>query len=298
MTGARSRRGLPLAEWLLTGPSLLWLTLFFLVPTLLVFSYAFRPPDPYGGVQEGWTWRNFSLLWDGTYLPVVWRTLWLSAAATLVCLLLALPAGHAIARMRPGRKEAALFLVIIPFWSNFLIRVYAWKTLLHPESFLTWLARAMGLLAPDEMLLYRPGAVLLVLVYTYLPFAVLPIYAAAEKFDYTLVEAARDLGASKARAVWQVYLPGIRRGILTAALIVFIPALGSYVIPDIVGGPSAEMLGNKIAQRVFVDRNLPLAAALSAMLTLAVVVPALAALLLSKRETWSNGRSLPRRGKP
>jgi spermidine/putrescine transport system permease protein len=125
--------------------------------------------------------------------------------------------------------------------------------------------------------------VLLVMVYTFLPFAILPIYAAAEKFDFLLLEAARDLGAGRLQAFVHVFLPGIRRGLVTAFLVVFIPALGSYVIPDLVGGPSGEMLGNKIAQRVFVDRNLPLASALAALLILAVLVPMAAVLLLQSR---------------
>ena len=131
--------------------------------------------------------------------------------------------------------------------------------------------------------MYNEGAVLLVLVYSYLSFAILPIYAATEKFDFGLLEAAQDLGATRLRALVQIFLPGISRGMITAALVVFIPALGSYVIPEIVGGPSSEMIGNKIAQRVFVDRNLPHASGLSALLTLAVVVPMLLVLMLQRR---------------
>ena len=127
---------------------------------------------------------------------------------------------------------------------------------------------ALGWAEPNSQLLYNNGAILLVLVYTYLPFAILPLYAAAEKFDFTLLDAARDLGATKWRAFRGVFLPGIRTGLLTAFLIVFIPALGSYAIPAIVGGPSSEMIGNKIAQRATTDRNLPHAAALGAVLTL------------------------------
>jgi spermidine/putrescine transport system permease protein len=133
------------------------------------------------------------------------------------------------------------------------------------------------------VLLYNEAAVLLVMVYAYLPFAILPVYAAAEKFDFALVEAARDLGAPPIYAFMKVFLPGIRRGLLTAVLVVLIPALGSYVIPDLVGGPGGEMIGNKIAQRTFCDRNLPHAAALSACLTLAVLVPVIVAMALQSR---------------
>jgi spermidine/putrescine transport system permease protein len=142
---------------------------------------------------------------------------------------------------------------------------------------------ALGLVAPEATLLYNVGAVLLVTVHTELPFAILPIYAAAEKFDQRLLEAARDLGAGSWYAFRRVFLPGISRGIQNAVLMVLIPALGSYIVPDIVGGPSGEMIGSTIAQRVFVDRNLPHAAGLAALLTLAVLLPLAGMLWLQAR---------------
>ncbi len=271
------------AEWSLTAPSLLWLAVFFAVPTLLVMAHSFRPPDFYGGLGEGWTLDTWRRLQDPAYVHVAWRTLWLSVAATAICMALGLPAAYAMARSNPSWRRVWLLLVIIPFWTNFLIRIFAWKVLLHPDGWVKWLLTSTGLADPGTLLLYRPEAVLLVLVYTYLPFAILPIFAAAEKFDFQLLEAAQDLGASKIRSLWSVFLPGIRRGLLTAALVVFIPALGSYVIPDILGGSSSEMVGNKIAQRVFVDRNLPEASALSATLLLVVVVPMLVVLAVQLR---------------
>jgi spermidine/putrescine transport system permease protein len=180
-------------------------------------------------------------------------------------------------------RARLMLLVIVPFWTSFLIRIFAWKVLLHPEGALKGALVGLGLVSEQAPLLYTPGAVLLVMVYTFLPFAILPIYAAAEKFDFQLLEAARDLGAGRLRAFASVLLPGIRRGLVTAFLVVFIPALGSYVIPDLVGGPGGEMLGNKIAQRVFVDRNLPQASALSALLILAVFVPMAAVVLIQSR---------------
>jgi spermidine/putrescine transport system permease protein len=163
------------------------------------------------------------------------------------------------------------------------VRVFAWKSLLHPEGMIKRALEALGLAGAETPLLYNPAAVVLVMVYTFLPFTILPIYAAAEKFDFRLVEAARDLGARPFQAFRRVFLPGIRRGVLTAILVVFIPSLGSYIIPDLVGGPAGEMLGNKIAQRVFTDRNLPLAAALSAVLVLAVLAPLVGVLLLQRK---------------
>jgi spermidine/putrescine transport system permease protein len=270
-------------EWLVSLPTLVWLSLFVVIPTLLVFVIAFRPANPYGGIGRGWTLDTIRALWTPSYLAIAWRTLWMSLLTTVICLVLALPAGYTIARASERWRNRLLMLVIIPFWTSFLVRVFAWKSLLHPEGPIKKALEAIGLVGPGATLLYHPGAVVLVMVYTFLPFTILPIYAAAEKFDFRLVEAARDLGARPFQSFRRVFLPGIRRGIVTAFLVVFIPALGSYIIPDLVGGPAAEMLGNKIAQRVFSDRNLPHASALSAVLVLAVLAPLVAVLILQRK---------------
>ncbi len=274
------RRG---QEVLLTFPSILWLALFFLVPTALVFVLAFRPADPFGGIGRGWTLATLRALADPQYLAIAWRTLWVSFAATVICMLLAVPTGYAVARASLRRRNLLLMLIIVPFWTSFLIRVFAWKSILHPEGMIKRILVWLGLVEANASLLYHAGAVILVTVYTFLPFAILPIYAAAEKFDFRLIEAARDLGARPFEAFRRVFIPGIRQGLVTAVLVVFIPALGSYVIPDIVGGPGNELLGNKIAQRVFVDRNLPLAGGLSIVLILAVLTPLLAVLALQRQ---------------
>ncbi len=270
-------------EWLVTLPSVTWLLILFLLPTLIVFAITFKPATPYGGIGEGWTLDTLRSLANPNYPAIIWRTIWISVATTIICILLATPMGYCMARLSDRWQQVLLLLVIIPFWTSFLIRIFAWKVLLHPEG---WIKRALVALhaaAPDTSLLYNANAVLLVMVYTFLPFAILPIYAAAEKFDFHLIEAARDLGAHRIRAFFSVFVPGIRRGLLTAILVVFIPALGSYVIPDIVGGPNSEMIGNKIAQRTFVDRNLPHASGLAAFLTLAVLAPMLAVLVMQAR---------------
>jgi spermidine/putrescine transport system permease protein len=273
-----------LREWLVSLPTLFWLSLFLVIPTLLVFAIAFRPANPYGGIGPGWTLDNIRSLWNSGYLVIAWRTVWISLVTTALCLLFAIPSGYFIARAPERWRNRLLMLVIVPFWTSFLVRVFAWRSLLHPEGLIKRVLEAVGLAGEQATLLYHPAAVVLVMVYTFLPFTILPIYAAAEKFDFRLVEAARDLGARPLQAFRKVFLPGIRRGLLTAVLVVFIPALGSYIIPDLVGGPSSEMLGNKIAQRVFVDRNLPHAAALSAVLILAVLAPLVAVLVLQRKK--------------
>ena len=279
---AENRR--KLSEWLVTLPSFVWLLVLFLIPTLLVFAIMFKPATPYGGIGDGWTLETLWTLGNPNYPAIVWRTIWLSVAATALCILLATPMGYYMAKVSPARRRLVLLLVILPFWTSFLVRIFAWKVLLHPEGMLKHALVFLGLISPETSLLYNAYTVLLVMVYTELPFAILPIYAASEKFDFRLIEAAKDLGATSLRSFLSIFLPGIRVGLLTAFLMVFIPSLGSYVIPDIVGGPTSEMIGNKIAQRTFVDRNLPHAAGLSALLTVAVLIPMVAITALRRKE--------------
>ena len=262
-------------ELLLSLPSLAWLSLFVLVPAALILIIAFRATAPSGGIADEWTLGQFRILAEPHIQVLLWRTLWISAATSAICLALAIPVAWFIARARESIRPTLLLLVIVPFWTNFLIRVFAWNQILHSEGALARFLRAIHLLEPNQPLLFNSGAVILVSVYTYLPFAILPLYAAAEKFDFRLLEAARDLGAGALRSVFSIFIPGIATGIRTALVIVFIPMLGSYVVPDLVGGSNGQMIGNKIAQRNFSDRNLPSASALAAILSVAVLAPML-----------------------
>ncbi len=270
MSGKRNRN-----EFLATLPSFGWLVLFVLAPTLLVLAIAFRTTNPAGGIGDAWTFDQFRVFGEKSVHILLWRTLWISALTTAVCLILALPVAWFIARASATWRPRLLLLVIVPFWTNFLIRVFAWNQILHSEGGLARFLRSLHLLGENDSLLFNSGAVVLVSVYTYLPFAILPLYAAAEKFDFGLLDAARDLGANAFRSLWAVFLPGIRKGITTAFVIVFIPMLGCYVVPDLVGGADGQMIGNKIAQRNFADRNLPAASAMAAVLTLIVLAPVL-----------------------
>lgn len=276
-------------EPLLSLPSFGWLVVFFAVPTLLVFVLSFKPTDLTGGVGSGWTLDTWRSLANPSYPVIIWRTVWLSTLATALCLGFGIPVAYWIARLDERWRNRVLLLIILPFWTNFLIRIFAWRTLLHPDGYVKSIAVWLGWAEPNTQLLYNDWAILLVLVYTHLPFAILPLYAAAEKFDFTLLDAARDLGASRWRAFRGVFLPGIRVGLITAFLIVFIPALGSYAIPAIVGGPTSEMIGNKIAQRATTDRNLPHAAALGAVLSVVIFVPLVAAAALRRRNGHTAG---------
>lgn len=266
-------------ECLLTLPSLLWLCGLVLLPGLLVLAIAFRTTAPAGGIGGDWTWRQFAEFTRPGMAELLWRTFWISAVTTAICLLIAMPVAWFVARCTRVWRQRLLLLIMVPFWTNFLIRVFAWNQILHSEGMLARSFRTIGLLGDNESLLFNPAAVVTVSVYAYVPFAILPIYAAAEKFDFGLLDAARDLGANSFRAFWSVFLPGIQRGIRTALVIVFIPMLGSYVVPDLVGGTDGQMIGNKIAQRNFSDRNLPSASAMAAVLSLAILAP-----MMVKRE--------------
>ena len=257
-------------------PSFVWLLIFYALPVFIVFLLAFKPVDPYGGIGSGWTLDTIRSLGVPSYPSIIWRTFWQGVVATFVCVAVSVPISYVLARCSNAKwKNLVMLLIVVPFWTNFLIRIYAWKVFLHPDGFFKHLLVLIGLAEPDTMLLYNQWAVLTVMIYTYIPFAVLPIYAVAEKFDFSLLDAAKDLGASSFCAFRRVFLPGISKGIWTAIMVVLIPAFGAYLIPTLVGGPGSELLGDKIAQRVFVDRNLPHASALSALLMLAVFVPLL-----------------------
>lgn len=278
-------------EWVLTLPSFVWLFIFFLIPTLVIFAFAFKPSDSFGGIGPGWTLENIKTLVDPSYLLLIGRTIWLSTLTTFLCLALGLPVGYQLARAPKNLRQLFLLLIIVPFWSSFLVRIFAWKSLLHPEGFFKNFLVHLHIIDSSTSLLYNSGAVVLVMVYTYLPFAVLPIYAAASKFNFQLLEAAADLGASRLYGFLKVFIPSIRKGIGTALVMVFIPAIGAYVIPDLVGGTQSEMIGNKIAQRTFVDRNLPLASALSAFLSLIILLPTAIFTILQNKAKRFEGRA-------
>ena len=287
---SKIKHGVP--EWALSAPSVVWLLLFFLIPSLLVFAIAFRTADPSGGIDDGWTLETIKNVLRPEYVWVLWRTVWVSVAVTVICLLLSIPVGYWISRQNPKYRYWYLLIFIMPLWTNFLIRIFAWRILLNPEGFLRRALIAMGIIPSDVFLLNNIGAVIIVTVYTCLPFAILPIYTAAEKFNYSLLEAAQDLGASRFKAFYSIFLPGIRRGIITAILVVLIPSMGSYAIPDLVGGVNGEMLGNKIAIRASAYRNLPEAAALAAMLSIIITIPIIVLWLRQRRVAKTTGSAL------
>lgn len=290
-----------LAEWLVTMPSFVWLLLFFAVPTLIVISFTFHGHTPNGGVAKEWSLVTWRALVDPDYPAIVWRTIRLSFEVTVWCILLALPCAYAIARLPKRMRALVAGSIMLPFWTSFVVRVFAWKTLLHPDGWLQacyisflqvrswlfgWLPGGVrsflewtGLVSNNSAdiatatILDSELAVVIVSVYTFLPFAIMPIYTAAEKFDFSLMEAARDLGAKSFYAFRKIFIPGVKQGIVSAVLMVFIPAIGSYVIPQMLGGTDCVLIGNKIFMRAIQNRNIPHASALAALMAISVLVP-------------------------
>ena len=251
-------------------PIALWISVFFAIPIAIILLYSFLKKGLYGGVVLAFTLDAYRALLNSTFLRVALTTLWLSAASTVATLFLALPTAYFIARSM--HKNALLLLVIIPFWTNFLIRIYAWIAILGNNGFLNNALLSMGIIHSHPQLLYNQYAVIIVLMYTYLPFAILPLYASIEKFDFSLLEAARDLGASKSQSIVKVLLPNIKAGITTAVLFTFIPAFGQYAIPQLVGGKDSFMVGTIIARELTVTRNWPLSSSISMVLTLITTI--------------------------
>lgn len=248
------------------APQALWLTVFFAAPLAIIVIYSFLKKGLYGGVEPEFSLDAYRALANPTLLTVALRTLWVSVASTIITILVALPCGFSIARSR--NQAMRLFLVIVPFWTNFLVRIYAWIAILGNEGFINQALRWLGLGSGGVQFLYNQGAVILVLVYMYLPYAILPLFSTIDKFDFTLLEAARDLGATRMQSLVKVLLPNIRGGIVTAVLFTFIPIFGAYAIPLLVGGKDSYMLGNVVADQVSKTRNWPLASAISMSVTL------------------------------
>jgi putrescine transport system permease protein len=253
-----------------------WLIVFFLLPFALVLAIALgtNAPDSAPPVALGVSLENFKLLFtDDLYVAAWLSSLRIAATATLVCLLLGYPMAYAIARAAPGRRPLLLMLVILPFWTSFLIRVYAWMGLLAENGILNQVLRWSGLASDPGTILGTEWAVQLGIVYAYLPFMVLPLYASLEKLDTSLLEAAADLGAKPFAAFLTVTLPLSLPGIVAGCLLVFIPAVGEFVIPDLLGGTDTLMIGKVLWDEFFTNADWPLASAVAICLLVLLVGP-------------------------
>jgi len=246
-------------------PMGVWFSIFFLLPILIIVVYSFLKKGLHGGVDWELSLNAYRQMFVSSYAKLLLRTLWVTFFSTVISLFIALPCGYAMARSK--HQTTLLFLIIIPFWTNSLIRINAWIAILGNEGFINVTLRNLGLITDGLPLLYTQNAVILVLVYMYLPYAILPIFTAMDKFDFSLLEAARDLGATKAQSMLKVLIPNIRSGIVTSVIFTFIPIFGAYTVPLLVGGKDSYMIGNVIVDQVTKARNWPLASAFSLVIT-------------------------------
>lgn len=268
----------------------LWLAAFFLLPFAIVLKISLSDPataqPPYAPVLSLETWEgiraffegldleNYALLVsDSLYLDAALSSLRIAAVSTVLLLLLGYPMAYAMARAPEGRRPLLVALVILPFWTSFLIRVYAWIGILKPEGLLNQGLMALGLIDEPLAILNTETAVFIGIVYAYLPFMVLPLYATLERQDPTLIEAALDLGSPPWHAFWSITVPLSLPGIVAGSLLCFIPIVGEFVIPDLLGGSETLMIGRTLWSEFFSNRDWPLAAAVAIVLLVILVVP-------------------------
>lgn len=259
----------------LLAPATLWLLLFFLLPLVFVAVSSFMTRgaggQPVGPVTLEQYERTFTV-----FGPVLWRSVRVALVATFISLLLGYPAAFFISRRRnPGVRMLLLFLVLLSFWTNFLVRTYALITILQRDGILNGLLQSLGVIAEPIQMLFTSSAVMVGLVYGYLPFMILPIYASVEALDFRYVEASNDLGANDFTTFWRVILPLTLPGVIAGCILVFIPAIGAYVTPDLMGGTRGLMIGNLIQSQFGGRGNIPLGSAISMVLLAFVFVSVL-----------------------
>jgi spermidine/putrescine transport system permease protein len=284
----RSRPGGPRYPGWLALPAAAWYGLFFLGPLGIMAVFSVSERQGYTDVVYTFSLENFKYLWDPLYGDVFLRTLGLAAFGTAATLLVGFPFAYYLARYARW-KTLLLLLVIVPFWTSFLIRTYSWLIILSPDFFLFRALHDLGLTSADFTLLYKREAIYIGVVYNYLPLMVLPLYAALERMDWSLVDAAQDLGDTPLQAFRRVTLPLVLPGIIVGCLLVFIPLTGEYLIPVILGGDLTVFAGNLIAQQFLTARDWPFGAAIAMVVIGAMTVAILALARLTSREEQYGG---------
>lgn len=270
------------------GVPYLWLFLFFLLPFFIVFKISISEPviaqPPYAPAWDSFgaaidhlsapIWDNYVFLFsDSLYIDSYLNSVQVAAISTLLALLVGFPMAYGMARSGPTWRAILLTAVILPFWTSFLIRVYAWIGILKTEGLLNHFLLSIGVISEPLIIHLTPVAVYIGIVYSYLPFMVLPLYASLEKLDLSLTEAAADLGARPATVFWRVVVPMSLPGVAAGCFLVFIPAVGEFVIPELLGGVSTQMIGRTLWTEFFSNRDWPVASALAVLLVLVLVVP-------------------------
>jgi len=255
------------------SPASFWLVLFFVIPLFIILFYSFLQRGTYGGIEYTFTFENYERVFDPLFIKPVVSSFLLALINTVICLLLGYPLAWFIA-MHPSKKwkNILLFLVILPFWTSFLVRTYAWMIILRTEgllnNFLIWL----NMINEPLELLFTQKAVVIGLVYGYIPFMVLPLYASIEKLDKNLLQAAQDLGANSFKTFLNVSLPLTRSGIVAGSILVFVPSIGAFITPDLLGGAKNLMIGNLIKEQFLSARDWPFGSSLSVILMAIVLI--------------------------
>lgn len=253
-------------------PAFLWICLFLVIPMLIVVAISFMGRDELGNVVLDFNLQSYATFFDPLYLGIYWDTIVLSVSTTVICLLLSYPLAYYIANAGPKVQTWGLVLITIPFWINFLIRTYAWVFLLRTQGVVNNFLIDIGFIQEPLQMLYTKGAVLLGMVYNFLPFMVLPIYVALEQMDKKLLEAASDLGASRLKSFWHITLPQTKSGIVTGAVLVYVSTTGMFVVTDILGGAKSAMISNIIQSQFLGARNWPFGSALSVIFVITSLI--------------------------
>ena len=284
----------------LISPGALWILLFFNLPLLIMLFISFVERGRAGGIKipPVYTLNNYKLFFNACvsqfagpecdpflYLNIFGNSVRIGAIVTLCCILVGYPLAYFIAKQKPVWRDALMILVIIPFWTNFLVRTYALKQVLATEGLFNTLLTNLHLIGQPLEMLFNEFGVVVGLIYGYLPFAILPMYTSIEKFDYSLMEAAADLGAAPYKAFWRIMLPMTLPGVIAAFVLVFVPVVGAFVTPDIMGGGKVEMIGTLINRQFGVARNWPFGSSMSLILMVLVLVGVIAYFRSSTEET-------------
>lgn len=273
---------------LLVLPAMGWFLWFLLIPLSFVMVYSFATKGTYGGVVYNFSFENYARATDWIYLKILGNSLRLAALTAFSCLVIGYPMAYVMATSSARMRSALLILVVIPFWTNFVVRAYAIKMLFGEQGPINQLALSRGWILEPIPFANSSFSVWLGMVTNYLPFMVLPLYVALEKFDFSLLEAAKDLGATPVRILFRILIPLTRPGIVTGTIFVFTPALGEFVIPDLLGGARTMLIGNLITEQFLKTRDWPFGSALS-LLLIVVVLFSLAAYLRVSSETEGTG---------
>lgn len=281
----------------LLGAPTVFLLFFFLCPLIIMLIYSFLTPGIYGGVEWTFSHLNFGRIlgwadtryekFDPVFLAIFLRSLRLAALTVITSLLVSYPAAFWISRMSPGRRDFAIFLVTLPFFVSLIVRLFAWVLILRPTGFLNQGLMGAGLTSGPIEFLYTDFAVILGMTYVFIPFMFLPLYGSIEKLDMAQLEASSDLGATRVQTFRKVVLPATMPGIIGGSIITFIPALGNFIVPSVLGGAKVLMIGNLIEQQFLSARNWPFGSALAMLVMAAVLFLLVLQLRLARREVQS-----------